>query len=219
MVLRMSELGEQFYCIFTRTGNELPEVHEHIARIVDMVSVELVCPPGPTLDQLIHEFHAVPNGRMRWCTRMIKIVPCIAHLKKHFGTTLCVGLRADEPQREGLYGEYATYRYPLREWGWEVKDVLAYCEKRGANVPRRTDCAVCYDQRLIEWWYLWHDYPDLYAQGEEYEAFAEHTFRSRSRDTWPAGLKELRQRFEAGDKPTRSKLPGEEYTRCRICRT
>jgi len=68
-------------------------------------------------------------------------------------------------------------------------------------VPERTDCAWCFFQRLGEWWRLWKEHPDLYAEGEALEVELGHTFRSEDRDTWPASLAELRKEFESGRVP------------------
>lgn len=144
---------------------------------------------------------------------MIKIEPCIAFLQARPYSTLSVGLRADETERTGLYGDYATYRYPLREWGWKLKDVREYCERRGVKIPPRTDCAVCYGQQIREWFVLWRDWPAHYKQGEDWELMTGHTFRSPSRDTWPAALKDLRKEFEKGRRPRN--LAREEI--CRVC--
>jgi PP-loop superfamily ATP-utilizing enzyme len=214
LVLRMSELGETFECVFTPTGNELPDLTAHMEAVLTAAgNPALHLPKAPTLESLIEQFDALPNWRQRWCTRMIKIVPCIAFLKARPGSTLVVGLRADEMQREGLYGDYATYRYPLREWGWKLKDVKEYCAKRGFTIPPRTDCAVCYGQQIGEWFRLWRDWPDEFSKGEAWELKTGHTFRSPSRDTWPASLKDLRAEFESGRKPREQKREGA----CRVC--
>jgi hypothetical protein len=214
LVLRMAELGEDFSCLFTPTGNELPDLVTHLHRIVEQIERPLVLPPNHSLEYWIGFHRALPSWRMRWCTRQIKILPCIAYLKAHPGTTLCVGLRADEDPRVGLYGDYAAYRYPLREWGWKLTDVLQYLRGRSVSVPRRTDCALCYDQRLGEWYRLWRDYPDEYAKGEAFEAAYSHTFRSAQRDTWPAALRDMRARFEQGKVPRGGE---EEHQVCRVC--
>jgi len=221
MALRMAELGEDFVLLFTPAGDELPALFDHVADIVAMVGKPLIQPPNQSLDYWIAYHQALPNFRMRWCTRQIKILPCIAWLEAHPGSTLCVGLRADEDARIGLYGDYATYRYPLREWGWKDADVHAYNRSRGVKVPTRTNCALCYDQRLSEWWELWKTHPDRWAKGERLEAETGHTFRSPGRDTWPAPLDQLRQRFEAGDVPRDVELNLSLFedgpTRCRVC--
>ncbi|MCP5087513.1 MAG: phosphoadenosine phosphosulfate reductase family protein [Rhodobacteraceae bacterium] len=220
MVLAMADKGESFDCLFTETGNELPGVIEHIESVCEHVGAELIFPQTRnTLHTLIAKFGALPNHRMRWCTRMLKIEPCIVFLKRNPGTTLCVGLRHDEELRQGLYGDYATYRYPLRELGWSRQDVVSYCKHHGFSPPKRTDCALCYDQRLIEWWNLWKDHPNEFQRGIKHENDTIHTFRSPSRDTWPAKLVQLRTRFENGEKPTRSKeRDGADSSVCRVCR-
>jgi hypothetical protein len=223
LALRLSELGEDFSLFFTPTGNELPELLGHIRRVKDIVGKPLIVPPTRSLQGLIRDQKALPNPWMRWCTRIIKIEPCIEFLKAHPGSTLIVGLRADEPAREGLFGDFADYRYPFREWGWGINEVYAYLESRGVCVPPRTDCALCYDQRLEEWYRLLKEHPEQYAEGETLEDLTGHTFRSPSRDTYPASLKELRREFESGRVPrgVRLTLFGEEYSkdgRCRVCR-
>jgi len=218
MALRLYELGESFALLFTPTGDELPELSAHIAAIAARAGAEVITPANRGLYDWIETYQALPNFRMRWCTRQIKIEPCIAYLLQHPGSTLCVGLRADEETRVGLYGEYATYRYPLREWGWRKRDVYRYLAAQRVTIPRRTDCALCYDQRLSEWWQLWRDYPDRYARGEALEAATGHTFRSGQRDQWPTRLADLRAAFEAGKQP---RGMGDTETlpllRCRVC--
>lgn len=220
MALSMAERGESFVLLFTPTGNELPELDAHVRLVAEMTGAELVVPPNQTLAFWIGHHQALPSWRMRWCTRQIKIQPCIDWLTAHPGSTLCVGLRADEEDRHGLYGDYATYRYPLREWGWTEAEVQAYNASRGVTVPKRTNCAVCYDQRLSEWWELWREHPDEWAKGEAWEAETGHTFRSPGRDTWPAPLIQLRTRFESGDVPRDVELNRDLFdmqTRCRVC--
>ncbi len=224
MVLRMAELGWDFDMLTTPTGNELPEVYVHMDRVVHATSKILRKVPAPTLHEMIEKYRALPNARMRWCTRAIKIEPCVAYLRRQVldgkNPVLCIGLRADEPAREGLYDEMIAMRFPLREWGWTKRDVIDYCRARGFETPKRTDCMFCYAQRLREWWQLWFKHPDLYAEAEELEATVTrqrrdiaieqgrepdpdkwYTFRSASRDTWPAALKDLRAEFEKGRLP------------------
>ena len=63
-----------------------------------------------------------------------------------------------------------------------------------------------------------------FAQAEAMEELTGHTFRSASRDTWPAALRDMRAKFEAGERPKSIKeLPlfGETYEQrpnvCRVC--
>jgi 3'-phosphoadenosine 5'-phosphosulfate sulfotransferase (PAPS reductase)/FAD synthetase len=221
MAYLMAERGEDFVLLFTPAGDEFPELFDHVRQTADHLGRELIQPPNETLAFWIDHHNALPNWRMRWCTRAIKIEPCIAWLLRHPGTTLCVGLRADEEDRQGLYGDYCTYRYPLREEGWTDADVHAYLATKGVRVPPRTNCALCYGQRLSEWWTLWRERPEKWAEGEVYEAKTGHTFRSPGRDTWPAPLVELRARFERGDIPrgveVNHSLFDDAPKVCRVC--
>ncbi len=107
-----------------------------------------------------------------------------------------------------------------------IEDVWDFLRQREIDVPRRTDCARCYHQRIGEWWDLWNEYPEIYADAEAQEEEIGHTFRSPGRDTWPVGLRELRAVFERGRTPTsvrkRAQLPlfvdVESEDICRICR-
>jgi hypothetical protein len=223
MALRMAELGEDFTCLFTPAGNEPPDLRAHVDAVMAMIDRPLVEPENRSLMFWIQKHQALPNFRQRWCTRQIKIDPCKDFLLQQTDPVLCVGLRKDEEDRQGLYGDYATYRYPLREWGWTLADVLAYLDQREVTPPKRTNCMLCYDQQLGEWWELWKSRPEEYAKGELLEAQMGHTFRSAQRDTWPAPLKDLRERFEAGHIPRGadyqwSLFDEEKYGRCRVCR-
>lgn len=225
LALRLAELGEDFEFLFTPTGRELPECLTHITSVVSMTRKRLHVRTGDKgFTERIRQWQSLPNNRQRWCTRELKIEPAKAFLLEHPGSVLLVGLRADEEHREGMWGEFATYRYPLREWGWGIEEVYGYLKTRGVEVPERTDCDWCYDQRLQEWWRLWKEHPDRWAEGEELERMTGHTFRSPTRDTWPASMEELRKRFEAGDVPrgiTLLPLLGtydtDARSRCRVC--
>lgn len=221
MALRMAELGEDFTLLFTPAGNEPEALFAHVEMVAQRIQRPLVKPANLSLMFWIEHHGALPNWRQRWCTRQIKIEPCIAWMVQQTEPiTLSIGLRADEEERQGLYGSYATYRYPLREWGWRIADVRGYLDERGVQPPKRTNCKLCYDQQLSEWWELWKSDPDEWAKGELLEARHGHTFRSPGRDTWPASLKELRERFEAGHIPRGTDVQLEmfgQYQRCRVC--
>lgn len=208
--------GESFALLFTPTGNELPGLVAHIEKVRSDTQAELIVPKGPSLEGLIDLYQALPNHRQRWCTRQIKIQPCIAWLKKNPSKALCVGLRADEPDRTGLYGDYANYRYPLREWGFDIHKVRSYLAGLGVSVPARTDCALCPYQRLAEWRSLYKSHPDEYQRGIELERRTGHTFRSPHRDTWPASLEELAKEFDKG-RPIRGVDGKPSEQTCRVC--
>lgn len=203
----------EFIC--NRTGNELPSMVAHWERL-ERVLGQRIKPVTHSVDLigLCEEMNMLPNFRMRWCTRILKIEPTIAYMEAlPEGSTLYVGLRADEEIRRGIFGEDMLIRFPLRERGWTVDDVWRYLAKMGITIPARTDCALCPYQRLGEWQALWRDHPDQWAVGVALEKKTGHTFRSAGRDTWPADMESLGKEFASGReirKSTRS-------TPCRVC--
>lgn len=216
LALRLREVEPREYqFICTPTGNELPEMLTHWSRLEQLLDTSLIKLTNRTLLEWIKEYNALPNWRQRWCTRLLKIVPCLAYVKNHQPAVLYVGLRADEAEREGIYSSEVSCRFPLREWGWKLKEVKTYLADRQICIPNRTDCAWCYGQRLIEWKRLLKQYPDLYAEAEALEERIGATFRSPGRDTWPASLRLLRGEFEAG-RMVRGE--GNEREECRVCR-
>lgn len=204
----------EFICNFT--GNELPEMLAHWANLERILGAKITpVTHSANLIELCEQMQMLPNFRARWCTRILKIEPTIEFMEQlPPGSVLYVGLRADEPMREGLYGEDLTIRFPLREQGFNIDDVWRICDENGICIPARTDCALCPYQRLEEWFALWRDHPDLFQQGIELEWMTGHTFRSDSRDTWPASLYELGREFATG-RPLRKS--NSKAASCRVC--
>lgn len=200
---RHPEIPMTYIC--TPTGDELPEMTAHWEKLERMLGrpiYHLVNRDSEghvvTLHRLIDTFNALPNFRMRGCTRMLKIQPTEAFMRRLGDAVMYVGLRADEPEREGLFAEGIEVRFPLREWGMDEAAVWGALKERGIAIPRRTDCARCYHQRLVEWKALLVEHPDLYFEAAEQEARTSYTFRSPGRDTWPVSLIELARAFESG---------------------
>lgn len=206
--------------ICTPTGDELPVMHawwHRLEIILGKPLIRITNPKAGTLNNLIQIMGALPNHRQRWCTRMLKIEPTIAWCIQNAPVTLYVGLRADEDEREGIYGDHVVSDFPFRRWGWGISDVWAFLEACGlANcIPERTDCARCYGQRIAEWYRLWRDNPFLYWDAVAQEISTGHTFRSAKRDTWPASLYLLSKEFESGRK-IRGGVETSSKT-CRVC--
>ena len=223
MALRLAEIEPRDYTyICTPTGNEPIAMYAHWAKLEALLGKPLVRLTSGTLHGRIVEQKALPSHRMRWCTRTLKIQPTLEFLAAHQPAILYTGLRADEETREGIYGDDATYDFPLKRWGWTLEDVQDYLFRRGVTIPERTDCEWCYDQRLGQWRKLWRDNPASYAQAEALEDYTGHTFRSPTRDTQPAPLKFLREKFEAGYIPRGESdqlalFDAPELRKCRVC--
>ncbi len=224
LALRLKEVepDTDWEYFITPTGDELPPMLDHWARLEALLGKPFirVTVKERTLDDLIQIQNALPNFRQRWCTRQLKIEPTIAWCVRNAPILMHVGLRADEDEREGIYGELVKSRFPFREWGWNIGHVLLYLKDRGVTIPRRTDCARCYHQRIAEWRDLWRDYPAIYMHAANQELSTGHTFRSPGRDTWPTALIDLAKDFERG-RPIRGegRLGGSPSKKemCRIC--
>lgn len=214
--LREIEPDTNWEYICTPTGDELPPMVEHWARLEEMLGKPLIRITNKerTLDDLIQIHGAVPNFRMRWCTRQLKIEPTIARCVRNAPVLMHVGLRADEGEREGIYGDLVQSRFPFREWGWGIGQVLGYLDDRDIEIPTRTDCGKYYHQRISEWRDFWRDYPDRFFAAAEQEARIGHTFRSPGRDTWPVALIDLAEAFASGRKIRENKNNGDL---CRVC--
>jgi hypothetical protein len=218
MAARLAEIEPRNYLfVCTPTGDEPANVFDHfdrLERILGQTIIRLQHPRG--LRGLIRDQRMVPNHRARWCTRLLKAEPYFDWLERQAPCVSYVGLRADELDRGGfdLAIPDISTDYPLRRWGWGIKEVRQYLSFRGIEIPKRTDCRRCFHQRLIEWWELWREDPTAYAEAEEDEAFTGHTFRSPKRDTWPASLRDLRVEFERGRVPKETRdRPG----MCQMC--
>lgn len=201
--------------IITPTGDELPEMLAHWTYLESLLKKPLIriTNQGHTLNSLIQIQKGLPSFRLRWCTRLLKIQPTIAWCVKNAPVTLHVGLRADEEVRAGIYGDYVASRFPFREWNWSLKDVLEYLELREISIPKRTDCARCFFQRLSEWHSLYLNYPDIYWEAAQQEITYGHTFRRPNQDTWPASLIDLAAAFQSG-RPLRNST---KKDMCRVC--
>lgn len=210
MALRLKEVEPNHDYIFgiTPTGRELPAMTEHWKRLECLLGCSLLRIPAPSLLDLIVQQKALPNWRMRWCTRMVKIEPFMSFAASHAPAVCCIGIRADEvigdSAREGTDWsgvEGITQDFPLVRWGWGINRVKEYLREKSVVVPERTDCDICFFQRLAEWWRLWKFHLDKWMEGEAMESLTGHTFRSDQRDSWPASMEGLRKMFEKGFVP------------------
>lgn len=222
MALRLRETcpAMNFTYVCTPTGDEVPELWAHWKELENLLGKPLIyIRAKKDLNELIEHFKALPNWRQRWCTRMLKIEPYRAWLLNHLPAISYVGLRADEPERHGADFQNipnVEVKFPMREWGWGISEVRRYLQTRAVDVPQRTDCARCFFQRLPEWQDLWERHPDIYASAEAQETTTGHTFRSPSRDSYPASLADMRKEFESGRLPVYQRDLFAK-TKCRVC--
>lgn len=218
-----TEPDDYEFCI-TPTGRELPEMVAHWQRLECLLKKPLIRVPAPSLLDLIKKYRTLPNFRMRYCTRQVKIEPFIDYAISAAPAVCFVGIRADEASDRGgtdwngLDG--VKQDLPLVRWGWGINRVREYLRERNIVIPIRTDCDFCYHQQIGEWWRLWRDHLDRYTEAEALEQWTGHTFRSEQRDSWPASLRELRHKFESGFTPkgaAQIHLPMETAERPTMC--
>lgn len=198
------------------------------------------------LDALIDREGTVPNRRLRFCTRVLKIEPYRAFLLEATGlapVVSYVGLRADEEGRAGgAFNDIpgVEMRFPLREWGYDEARVLAELDHRRVSIPIRTDCRKCYAQQIGEWYLLWLEDRQEFENAIRIEkdrgaTFREpkfddkgwpvvvsrygHTYFASSRDTWPAHLEDLGIIFASGVIPPTAKVQRDLFRSgdCRVC--
>lgn len=230
MALRLAEIEPRDYVyVCTPTGNEPDAMFAHWRKLSELLGKPILPIMGGTLHGLIREQKRLPNHRQRWCTRKLKLEPYYQWLATQTPCVSYVGLRADEESRPGMIfpdAENITMDFPMRRWGWSETDVREYNASRGIAIPNRTDCKDCFWSTLGELYELWRDDPLGYAEGEALEAWVsaekgqDYTFRSPQRDSWPAGRRELRERFERGDVPRRSLTMMDKRRgvgTCRVC--
>lgn len=212
--------------IFTPTGDELPEMIAHIHKLEGLLGQSIIRLTNGTLASQIQANNMLPNVFARWCTRLLKLRPA-GKFYEQFAPVICyVGIRNDEDEREGTrpggdsasIGTEVTQVFPFQRWGWGYDEVWAFLDERKITIPARTDCARCPYQKLGEWYNLWLNYPEIYMDAEADEIVWGHTYRSDTRDSWPASLRELRLLFESGKVPERSlRMMEKRRGMCRAC--
>lgn len=254
--LRENEPRDYSY-LCTPTGNEYLEMFSHwrgLGRYFGKSLMPITAHTG--LMGVMREQGMIPNHRARFCTRLLKILPYRHWLaeqgRTHKRVVNYVGLRADEPTRVG--GAYddipgVETRFPLREVGYGIADVWALLEQTpghtsatmAADVPERTDCRMCFHQRIGEWWLLYKREPATFDEAIAAEQEFGHTFRTPKldrdgkpvftekyghryaacwRDSWPVRLVDLKTVFAAGHVPRTANLQPDMFRQigsCRVC--
>lgn len=223
LALRLAEVEPRDYIyICTPTGDELPPMVEHWKKLEKILGKPIIYLGDQTIFELIDEMKMLPNWRARWCTRILKIEACQEYYNENKPAKIYVGLRADEEKRTGnkLFDDDIEQVFPLREWDWGLNEVLNYLDKKQITIPKRTDCGMCFFQRISEWWALWDEYPERFQKYIELEERIGHTFMSPGKFTnWPHALKDLKAEFDKGRIPASVSLQQELFdnSKCRVC--
>lgn len=223
MAILLSEREPRdYHYVYTPTGDELPDMIDHLRHLSDVIGRALtVVTYGMSLRGLIRREKTLPNWQKRFCTPALKIKPFGEWVLQRLPVVLYVGLRADEPNRQGGdydLGLFCEMRYPLRDWGMTRADVMRELRCRGISIPPRTDCARCPFQRPAEWYRLWRDHQDVYDTAVEDEAITGHTWRNPSHGgKWDTSLTEMRDRFAKGEIPEERAGNKLSSSKCAVC--
>ena len=189
---------------FTDTGAELPETLEFIDLMEDYLGKEIIRLNGGRQFDYYLKLHNnyLPSAQQRWCTINLKLKP-FEDFVGDDEVISYVGIRADEPQREGYISTKANIKavFPFKEDGLVKDDIIKLLEDSGLGLPKyydwrsRSGCHFCFYQRKIEWIGLYENHPDLFEDAKRYEKYDEKTGK---RYTWSQGesLDELLARKE-----------------------
>jgi len=189
---------------FTDTGAELPETLEFIDLMEDYLGKEIIRLNGGRKFDYYLKLHNnyLPSPQQRWCTINLKLKPFEAFVGDDEVISY-VGIRADEPQREGYISTKPNIKavFPFKEDGLVKDDIIKLLEDSGLGLPKyydwrsRSGCHFCFYQRKIEWIGLYENHPDLFEDAKAYEKYDEKTGK---RYTWSQGesLDELLARKE-----------------------
>jgi len=159
------KLDIQYY--FTDTGKELPEVIDFVNRLEGYVG-KIVDPYEEVFtsnrEKKDFDYHLrqhnnyLPSPQARWCTIQMKLVPfekwIQMKMKKEGYTQVVsyVGIRADEPAREGFLtntvnSEYLTIKMPFRDDGLDRSDIFEILQK--ADLLGNEEEVIAYRQLFI----------------------------------------------------------------------
>ena len=183
--------------VFCDTGTELPETYEFLAKMEAVLGVEIKRvnalqmmgvrekPGRNAFDWVLNERYGgyLPNPRMRWCTRVLKIQPFEYYIGDSSAFSY-IGIRADE-NREGYQAKKKPPAlsskqnivpvYPFRDDEIRFKEVQDILEDSGLGFPdyyrwrSRSGCYFCFYQQKGEWQGLNKEHPDLYNDAKKYE--------------------------------------------------
>jgi len=209
LAVRLKEINpdRKYIYVCTPTGDELPEMDDHwhnLETILNQPIIHLHHPDYQTIYDLIEHFKMLPSFHSRWCTRILKLETIQHFYNQVKPAVVYIGLRADEEARDGyqLLDADIEQDHPMREWGWGINEVWGYLEEKKIKIPRRTDCAMCFYQRIDEWYSLWEQYPEIFARIAELELRIGHSLMSPGKHKiWPRWLFKLRFEFETGRMP------------------
>lgn len=138
--IHLKELGLKFTPIFIDTGWEHPDTYTYIREVLiplfgDFIILrnekffDPISPFAGGMEQLVAKKKVFPNGRMKFCTHHLKIIPIqnfYSEVRIELGAKPinAIGIRAEESQKRSTMGEFeeqdeADVWRPLIKWTYE----------------------------------------------------------------------------------------------------
>ncbi len=178
---------------FADTGAELPETLQFVDLMEDYLGKKIIrINAGRDFDYYL-KLHTnyLPSAQQRWCTINLKLKP-FEQFAGDDNVISYVGIRADEPQREGYLSSKPTITtcFPFKEDGLVRDDIINILNESGLGLPKyyewrsRSGCYFCFYQKKIEWIGLQENHPELFEAAKSYEKTDEKTGK---RYTWTNG--------------------------------
>lgn len=200
--------------LFADTGMEDPDLHRFLDESSQSLGLELVRLEGETLFENSVRHHALPNNRMPFCSRELKVDRCRKWIAQNApGCSLVFGIDFTESHRaEGIKKRWPGHEclFPLIDIPLLKHAMFDECRKDGIEIPAlyrdgfpHNNCGgACVRGGHAHWRMLLDRRPDTYARWEEHENMMRQKtgkdiafLRDRSGyDSRPLTLKELRER-------------------------
>lgn len=192
MLIGMKERGLRPNAIlFADTGGEMPATYKHVAEMQQWC-IENGMPEitGVSYDTSRHgtlEQECINNGTLPskafgfgGCSQKWKRYPMDRWIKQwepakqawERGEKVArwIGIHAGEVKRGKIPDDDKfTYRFPLKEWGWNQESCEAAIARAGLELPTKSACFFCPSMRKVEVLALAKKHPELFERAVELE--------------------------------------------------
>lgn len=193
LAIYMKDRVPEMEYYFADTGAELPETLEFVDLMEDYLGKKILrINAGKDFNYYLKlHNNYLPSAQQRWCTINLKLKP-FEDFAGDDEVVSYVGIRADEPHREGYLSSKSTIKtvFPFKDDGLVKADIIRILDESGLGLPKyyewrsRSGCHFCFYQRKIEWIGLYENHPELFEDAKSYEKYDEKTGK---RYTWSQG--------------------------------
>lgn len=213
--------------VFTDTGKELQETYEYLNRVEAFLGKPIIrLNDRAGFEHWLTVFRGyLPNPSMRWCTKLLKLVPFENYIGEGQVVSY-VGIRADE-NRDGYISHKPNIKavFPFKDHGIDYQGVIRILKESGIGMPpylkwgrTHSGCFFCFFQKQIEWVRLLENHPEQFEEAMRYEkidADPAKTFTWNDRMSLedlrkPENIAAIRRRHEEAMKRERQNRPNKK---------